>query len=143
MSSLESFRAARWIRTSNLLIQALLFLTLFLGLNYIALHYALRFDLTKNRSYSLSAETISYLKTLERPIKVTVAIDDSELTQEARDVRAILQEYVYATKINDPGRITVDYLNVYVRGKEAKVLGIEPNTILLTSGNQRHLITLD
>jgi hypothetical protein len=33
---IDSFRAARWIRTLNLVLQAVLFLTLIGGLNYLA-----------------------------------------------------------------------------------------------------------
>ena len=53
MPDLESFRAARWLRTFNLVLQAVLFLTFFLGLNYLARHHAadLRFDLTRDRRY--------------------------------------------------------------------------------------------
>ena len=55
MATYDSFRAARWIRFTNLILQAILFLSLFAGLNYIALNHAWRFDLTENRRYSLSA----------------------------------------------------------------------------------------
>ena len=64
MSLVNSFRAARWLRTANLVLQSFLFLTLFSGLNYLAVHYAWRYDLTHLRSHSLSAETRSYLRQL-------------------------------------------------------------------------------
>jgi len=35
MLPIESYRAARWLRTINLVLQAVLFLTLFGGLNYL------------------------------------------------------------------------------------------------------------
>ena len=62
MHAYDSFRAARWIRFINLVLQAILFLALFAGLNYIALNHAWRFDLTQSRRHSLSAETRSYLE---------------------------------------------------------------------------------
>ncbi len=46
MPPFDSFRAARWVRTLNLVLQAVLFLTLFAGLNYLARNHAWRFDLT-------------------------------------------------------------------------------------------------
>ena len=72
MSWSESFRAARWTRTANLVLQAVLFLTLFAGLNYLAGTHVLaespwRFDLTRYRRYSLSPETLAYLSDLPRP----------------------------------------------------------------------------
>ena len=54
MPAFDSFRATRWIRTVNLVLQAVLFLTLFGGLNYLARHQSWRFDLTRARRYSLS-----------------------------------------------------------------------------------------
>ena len=79
MSLQDSFRAARWIRFTNLLLQAVLFLTLFAGLNYIALNHAWRFDLTQNRRHSLSPETRSYLEALKRDVKIIVTFTaDSE-----------------------------------------------------------------
>lgn len=62
MLPIESYRAARWLRTINLVLQAVLFLTLFGGLNYLSIHYHWRFDLSQHRRYSLSPETLSYLE---------------------------------------------------------------------------------
>ena len=62
MNIADSFRAARWIRFINLLLQALLFLALFANLNYLALNHAWRFDVTANRRHSLSPETRAYLE---------------------------------------------------------------------------------
>jgi hypothetical protein len=68
MSFLESFRTVRWLRSMNLILQAILVLTFFGGLNYVAKNHAWRFDLTKQRKFSLSAETLSYIKNLQRPV---------------------------------------------------------------------------
>jgi len=51
----DSFQANRRLRATNLVLQAFLFLSLFAGLNYLALRHAWRFDLTRNRFFSLSA----------------------------------------------------------------------------------------
>ena len=59
MKALESFRLARWVRTANLVVQAVLFMTLFGGLNYLAGSHSWRFDLTRYRRYSLSPETLA------------------------------------------------------------------------------------
>lgn len=154
MSILESFRAARWIRTLNLVLQAVLFLTLFGGLNYLSLHYAWRFDLTAHRRHSLSPETLSYLDTLKQPVKIYVTLapdaEEAALAQMYRDVSGLLREYVYATETkHDPatgydGRITVEYLDIYQRLREAQQLGIaNDRTLLVTSGEKRHLVPID
>src|SRR5258708_2829343 len=139
----ESFRTARWIRTVNLILQAVLLTTFFAVLNYLALHYSWRFDLTRNRAYSLSPETLSYLGNLRLPVHIVVAFSDSEDAQVSQDVRGLLREYVYAAQTNDPGKITVDYLDVFQRRREADALGIEqPNTILVTSGERRRVVQM-
>ncbi len=95
----DSFRAARWIRFTNLILQAILFLTLFAGLNYVALHNAWRFDLTQSRRHSLSPETRSYLERLDRDVRIVVTISNdgasTELAQAYRDISGLLREYGY------------------------------------------------
>src|SRR5258708_34817092 len=93
MAVFESFRAVRWLRTINLVLQAVLFLTFFGGLNYVARNYAWRFDLTRRRKFSLSPETLSYIKTLRRPIHIVVSLSEETDNPEAR---RLLHEYNYA-----------------------------------------------
>lgn len=144
----ESFRTARWIRIINLLLQAVLFLSLFGGLNYVAQNHFGRFDLTATRRYSLSAETRSYLERLEKPVRIVVTFrddkDNDELAQAYTDLRGLLREYVYATRNNPRGAVTVDFLDVYQRPREAQALGIEqPNVVVLMAGDRRRLVTID
>ena len=123
MLPIESYRAARWLRTTNLVLQAALFLTLFGGLNFLALHYHWRFDLSQHRRYSLSPETVSYLQELKRPVRIVVTLtpdsDNADAVQAYQDVQNLLREYVYITATNHDsevdrdGRIQVDYLDVY------------------------------
>ena len=136
MHLFESFRATRWIRTLNLLLQAVLFTTLCGGLNYLALHYSWRTDLTHSRRYSLSPETLSYLKDLARPVRVVVTLTEETDTQTYTDVRNLLREYAYATEANEKGvRLTVEYLDVYQRRREAEQLDLDqPNAMLFLSG---------
>ncbi len=141
MSTADSFRTARWIRTFNLVLQAGLFLTLFGGLNYLALHHHWRYDLTQHRRYSLSPETLGYLRTLNRPVRVVVTA-----TEEADhpDVRGLLREYAYATEANPGAKITVDYLDVYQNRREAEQLGIDqPNVIVLLCGDKRRALAIN
>jgi ABC-type uncharacterized transport system involved in gliding motility auxiliary subunit len=128
MSSPDSFRTARWLRTINLVLQAVLFLTFFGGLNYLARNHPWRRDLTQHRSFSLSPETLSYLRQLERPVQIVVTI---------------LREYVQATDANAVGKISVKYLDVYQNRREAEAFGLESSDIiLLRCGEQSRLVPL-
>ncbi|MFI5336109.1 MAG: GldG family protein [Opitutales bacterium] len=148
MKFADSFRAARWVRLVNLLLQAVLFLSLFAGLNYIALNHSWRFDLTRNNRHSLSAETRSYLERLESPVRIIVTFaEDSgstELNQAYHDITSLLREYAYATRQNDKGRIEVEPVDVYQNRRKAGELGIDqPNLVVLISGEHRHVLTLE
>ncbi len=138
---LQSFRAARWVRTFNLVLQAVLFLTLFLGLNYLALNHPSRYDLTKQRRYSLSPETLSWVRSLKVPVRMIVTTTEDN---DNPDVRGLLREYTYATETNPNGKITVDYLDVYQRRREADALGLDQaNVIVLLSGGKQRALTVD
>lgn len=143
MSIFESFRAARWIRTINLVLQALLFTTLFAGLNHLAVQYAWRFELAPHRRHALSPETLSYLKQLPSPVRVIVTVsEDTVEPQLIDDVRSILREFAYATEANSGGRrITVEYLDVFQRPRDAKQLGVDQsNAIFFLCGEKKHAV---
>jgi len=148
MAASPGFAATRWWRTLNLLLQGALFLSLFAGLNYLALHYSWRHDLTSHRHHSLSPETLSYLQNLRQPVRVVVTLDpdddNAEVRAAHRDVMGLLREYQHATAARPEGRITVTGLNVFQQRREAEQLGIDrTNTILVLCGDRRRVIGLD
>jgi hypothetical protein len=135
---MESFRAVRWIRTINLILQAVLFLTLFGGLNYVARNHAWRFDLTRHRTFSLSPETLAYIKSLPRPVQIVVTAAEE---YDSPEIRGLLDEFVHATHGNPSGQVKVQYLDVYQDRRRAEELGIEqPNLIVLRSGDKRRAV---
>ena len=155
MPSFDSFRTARWVRTLNLVLQAVLFITLFGGLNYLARNQSLRYDLTSQRRYSLSPETLAYLGTLSHPVKIVVTLTPNSINldvdqktqismaQAYRDVSALLREYTFATEGNPNRQVTVQYLDVYQSRREAEQLGIDqPDSIVLICGDRRRTVTL-
>ncbi len=137
---IDSPRAARWIRTLNLLLQAVLFLTLVGGLNFLARSHAWRFDLTRYRRYSLSAETLSYLRELSRPIHIVVTSDGQT---DDPEVQGLLREYVYATEANPAGQVTVEYVEIYQDRRKTEKYGIEqPGIVLVLCGDKRRALTV-
>lgn len=147
MFTFDSFRTARWIRTANLVLQAVLFLTLFGGLNYLARNYAWRFDLTQQRRHSLSPETLAYLRTVPQPVRIVVTLtedsDNPEVAQAWRDIQGLLREYTYATENDTSRQVSVQYLDVYQRRREADQLGIDrPDSIVLLCGDRRRVVAL-
>jgi len=145
MSFLDNFRHARWIRLTNLLLQAVLFLTLVAGLNYLAGSHAWRedpwrIDLTRYHRYSLSPETLAYLKDLPNPVRIIVTEGEDTTDPE---VRGLLREYAYATEANPDGRITVEYLDIYLHRREAERLGLkQENAIMVMRGDKPSVVAI-
>jgi len=161
----QSFRAARWLRSTNLLLQAILLITLFAGLNYLARYNSWRFDLTQLRRHSLSAETHAYLKNLGsgRPVGQPLQIrlintfpqdgaaagPDAlpDLVQINNDITALLREYTYALETNSNARLQIENIDVYQRPRDAGQLNLQPNRLILISGappnERRRELTLD
>src|SRR5688500_20012578 len=117
MAYLETFRAVRWLRTLNLVLQAVLVLSFFGGLNYVAKNHAWRFDLTHQGKFSLSAETLSYIRNLEPPVHVIITLSPENDNSE---VKGLIDEYEYATQGRPVGRITKETLDVYQERRRAE-----------------------
>ena len=142
----DSFQANRRLRTVNLVLQALLFLTLFGGINFLALHYSWRFDLTRNRFFSLSAETRSYIDQLQGPVQIVIAYDaqpeNEDDAQARRDVVSLAREYVYAARTAGRALITSEQIDVFRDTRRAAALGIAGrNVVVVVSGERRRYIS--
>lgn len=141
MFSPESFRTVRWVRTLNLVLQAVLFLTLFAGLNYVARNHPSRFDLTQLHKNSLSPETQSYLKGLSRPVHLVITAAEENRSPE---LRSLVDEYVHGSADNPAGKITVEYLDIYQNRRRAEELGIgDTDLIVLICGENRRTVPVD
>ncbi|MGD1030521.1 MAG: GldG family protein [Opitutaceae bacterium] len=147
MSLSENLHAARWIRTANLILQAILILTLFAGINYLANNRAgagdpWRIDLTRYHRFTLSPETIAYVRDLAIPVRIVVteAEDDAPA-----DLRGLLREYESVSESNPAGgRITVEYIDVDLARREAQQLGVEePNSVFILRGGYRQVLRID
>jgi ABC-type uncharacterized transport system involved in gliding motility auxiliary subunit len=141
----DSFRAARWVRLINLILQAVLFVTFFAGLNYLSLRHNWRFELSETSRQSLSPETKSYLNQLNQPVRIIVTLtedqENAEIEQAYRDISALLREYSYASARNENGPIQVEYMDVYQDRKKAEELGLEAaNIVLLISGDHQRVV---
>ena len=141
MAFLESFRAVRWLRTFNLVLQAILFLTFFAGLNYVARNHPSRFDLTRQHRYSLSPESLSYLKNLTRSVHIYATVTDQE--ELPVEVRGLIDEFVHAAESNPRAQITKEIVNVYQNRRRAEELALEqPNVLLLVCGENRRAVPI-
>ncbi len=59
------------------------------------------------------------------------------------EVRGLLREYAYATEANPDGRITVEYLDIYLHRREAERLGLkEENAIMVMRGDKPSVVAI-
>jgi len=142
---MDSFRASRWIRTINLVLQAILFASFFGGLNYLSTHYSLRFDLTRSKKYSLSEETLSYLKGLPREVRVTITLSSDMADADTfEDIRSLLREYTFASQPNGAGRsVKVEYIDIYQRPRDASERGLDEEAVYFECGDKRRKVRHD
>ncbi|BET65503.1 hypothetical protein ASA1KI_04210 [Opitutales bacterium ASA1] len=139
MKTFETFESNRWVWRINITLQIILVLALAGLANYLGMNAYTRYDLTRNRTFSLSAETLSYIRELRDPVTVVVTIaDDSPddgIAQAYRDVRGILREFEYASRDQPAGPIRVEFLDIFEQIQRAETLGVsQPNAVVFKSG---------
>ncbi|HEY5227656.1 MAG TPA: ABC transporter, partial [Opitutaceae bacterium] len=137
---MDSFRFSRWVRTLNLILQAVLFLMFVGGLNYLARSHSWRYDLTRYRRFSLSPETLAYLHELSVPVHIVVTSNGTD----DPEIKGILREYVYATDANPAGQVTYEYVNLYEDRRKTEQYGVaQPGMVLFLCGDRRRVLTHD
>jgi ABC-type uncharacterized transport system involved in gliding motility auxiliary subunit len=103
--------------------------------NFLAGRHHKRFDLTENKAFSLSEQTLKVLGALPRPVTVTAFFQDVAPTkQKAKD---LLEEYR-----NRGSRLSYEFVDPDTHPAEAKRYGIsEYGTIVVESGKQESRVS--
>ncbi len=125
-------RTARY--GSNTVIMSLAFAGILILINFLATRYVQRFDLTQSGLYSLSAQSLQILSSLQVPIHVTGYFTPrypQEARQEAED---LLKEYA----VRSNGRLTYEFVDPELKPAQARQAGItRDGTLLFTAGTKR------
>ncbi|OHE73832.1 MAG: hypothetical protein A2Y14_02005 [Verrucomicrobia bacterium GWF2_51_19] len=121
-------------------LQCLLFLTFILGFNFLSAKSYIRKDLTQKHRYSLSPESVAYIKQLDKPIHIFVTVPKNSPKEEVQkifdDVSHLLKEYQYVARAHGKS-IRVEYLDVYQQRKRTEEIAKRydlrhENTIVVT-----------
>ncbi len=100
-------------------------------LNVIATRNSFRLDLTANKFYSLSDQTVKTVKGLERDVKITAFFQDA--SPEKGQVQDLLKEYRHLS-----GKIKVEFVDPDRDPAKAKLYNITSyQTTVLESGSKR------
>lgn len=123
-SRTSEFSFARKLRATHLSLQILLLLSLLIGLNHLASKYFRRFDLSRTGTYTLSAESKAYIRSLDKPVQIIVTIpndtDIPELQQIHADLRKLLRLYEAHSAANANALVKVEFLDVYRQRKRVQ-----------------------
>jgi ABC-type uncharacterized transport system len=127
----------------NVLIQVILALAIFIGINRLNYRYYSRFDLSPAQTFTLSQATMNYLDKLTRDVEIHIVFArDSKLYGE---VQTLLEEY----RLHGKQRIklrSIDPMRDIERAESLKTktgLSLAQNGILITSGQNKRFLTED
>ncbi len=97
-------------------VSVLVVLGILIAVNYVSVKQNKRWDLTSNRLYSLSEQTVKLLKELKAPVKFVVFEADADVDR----IRVRLNEYQYQSK-----QVSVEYIDPDKRPVPAKEYEIQ------------------
>ena len=153
MSPVENFKYVNWIKRINHVVQIFLCISFIVGLNYFATNRYWRSDLTRDHIYSLSPESLAYIRQIDKPIKIIVTLSPDSIDHEVelvyKHVRNLLKEYEYAGHIGGKKKIEIEVVDVLKERKRADYLartyGIDQQDVVLVicEDRQHRLILSD
>ncbi|MEG2087144.1 MAG: GldG family protein [Angelakisella sp.] len=136
---------------------AVVFLAVIIVINFLSVmlsdKFPLTIDLTPQKVFELSQDSIDYLKTMEKPVNITVMVDEQQLTQSGgyyNQVKNVIDGYpkhcqnitlTYLDPVKNPSFATmfegqqVDYYDIVVESN-GKVRKTPLNDMFNTSYNQ-------
>ena len=120
----------RILHGANLVVYTLVALAIAVSINYFASRYTRHWDLTPNKTYSLSSQTQKVVKNLNRDVTIYV-FDRERAFKERRD---LLDQYTAASH-----RITVRYVDPDRDPALAKQIGVRSYGSVFVSTGDRHL----
>ena len=97
-------------------VSVLVVLGILIAVNYLSVQQNKRWDLTSNRQYTLSEQTVKLLRELKTPVKFVVFETDAEVDR----IRVRLSEYAYQS-----GQLSVEYIDPDKRPVPAKEYEIQ------------------
>ena len=152
MSKFEDFKVSRWVNMGHSLFQFVLVCAFVVGLNILSIKHFKRYDISQDRMYSLSPETVSYIQELNEPIRIIVTRGTDESSADLNafytDIRNLVREYEFEAQKAGKGPIQSEFINVFQQSRRAQELvgefGInQPNLIIFASENKHRIVTPD
>ncbi len=118
---------------ANLALVAVAMVAIVGGLNYVISRHPIRFDMTANKYYTLSDQTLEILRKLPQDVNVSFFTSPKRASAEIQRAQQLLEEYAKKSS-----RFKFKVIDGDKNPTEAKRLGIhEYNTVVFESGENR------
>ncbi len=125
------FRARSTQAGTNIVLMSLIFIGIVSVINFLGYRYHKRVDLTENKAYSLSPQTVRVLKDLHEPIHAIAFFTDQDPRRE--QVEDLLREYAQVTD-----KFTYEFVNPNREPGKARRYGLTRlGVVILTRGDRR------
>lgn len=135
-SARRPIRAYQWKKYGFIAFTVVLFLFLFVGINYLSCNYNLRWDATKAKQHTLAESTAAFIEGLEREVKIIAFYVDMP----PKYLEDLFGEYERLSK----GKIETEIIDPIVRiGYAAQfgsvISGKERKVIVLSGGERKDI----
>lgn len=122
-------------RRTVFIVNVIVAFALFIIINMIFKQITLRYDLTANKQYSLSEETMKVLSAVNEDIEVAAYVGDSATDYSRAEIERLLREYT----LRQP-KLKVTYVDVSRNPVVARAEGIQKTgTVIFRKGNAREV----
>jgi len=133
----KSKRSPKWAYGANTMVSGVVFLAILIVIVLIAQEKPLRLDVTQTKSFSLSPQTLSLLKSIDKPVQVKLFFSNSGPGAQNRDkAKELLDSYQYHSKNIKYEFVDPDSQPEITRQYEVKVYG----TIALEGYDKKQMI---
>jgi ABC-type uncharacterized transport system involved in gliding motility auxiliary subunit len=134
----ETGKQRTTLARANLTLVAIAFLAILCAVNYIAARHPIRADLTADKLYTLSNETLRVLKKLKGPVIISFfgTSNPNHNPPQVAQAKQLLREYQEASN-----KIHLDIINVDKNPSMAQEYGVtQYNTVVFESGGHRQTV---
>lgn len=133
---LGALRARQTQAGANAVLMSAAFIGILAVINFLGYRYHKRIDLTANKQFTLSEQTVALLKGLEEPVHALAFFSETDLRRDT--VEDLLREYALVT-----GKFTYEFVNLNREPGKARQYNISrPGVVLLLRGDRREEVTV-
>ena len=144
----DEFRLSRKLTLFNRFLQAVLLITFIIGINLFALKFTVRWDITQDRSNSLSPESVAYLQQIQGDLSIYVAVNDQLKLPGGRfvmeDLHPLFDQYTHAANRLGMKDFQVEFVNIYQDREKVlqlkETFDFDQENVILIGSSSRHTI---